>query len=75
MPKTLYLPKEPTSPRSGIAITYTPSARRIDVSGWYDSCVGIEGASMRLGEFLRELGISEQDCRRELKQTVVGGGR
>ena len=65
MPKTIYLPEDAT--RSGIDITWTPSANRIDISGWYDSCVGLDGASMLLRDFFERLGITEKDCQRVWK--------
>jgi hypothetical protein len=49
---------------SGIAITWTPSASRLDVNGWFDSIVGIEGRSLSLAEFFRELGITEKDIKK-----------
>lgn len=53
--------------RSGINITWTPSAQRLDIGAWYDSCVGIEGDSMTLSQFFEELGISEKDCAKAFK--------
>jgi hypothetical protein len=47
---------------SGISITWTPSAQRLNVSAWYDSFVGIEGDSMTLHQFFDKLGITEKDC-------------
>jgi len=49
---------------SGIDVTWTKSAQRLDFSGWYDSCVGIEGDSMSLREFFDTLGITEKDCKK-----------
>jgi len=65
MPTTLYIAKEWSS--SGISITWVKSRQRIDVSGWYDSCVGIEGESFTLREFFDQLGISEKDCRKAFR--------
>ena len=65
MPKTIYLP--PDAKHSGISITWTPSANRLDIFGWYDSCVGIEGQSFTLAEFFAQIGISERDVRRALR--------
>lgn len=62
MPKLIYIPSQQS--RSGIDITWTPSAQRLDISGWYDSCVGIEGVSYTLREFFDSLGITESDCRK-----------
>jgi hypothetical protein len=66
MPKTVYAPEN--ADRSGVSIDYYKTRRRIEVSGWYDSHVGIEGRSFRLGEFLTRLGISLAGCRQALKE-------
>lgn len=66
MPKRLYISNE--LGRSGIDITWTPSAQRLDIGAWYDSCVGIEGDSMTLSQFFEELGISEKDCAKAFRQ-------
>ena len=60
MPKTIYIPEDAT--HSGVSITWTPSAKRIDISGWYDSFVGIAPGSMTLMEFFSKLGIKKKDC-------------
>jgi hypothetical protein len=60
MPKRLDLPGE--CRHSGIDITWTPSAQRLDVGGWYDSFVGLETHSLTLRQFFDELGITEKDC-------------
>ncbi len=60
MPKTMYVPANAT--RSGIDVRWTPSAQRLDVGGWYDSMVGLEGESMSLRQFFDRLGITEKDC-------------
>ena len=62
MPKTIYLPPYDVVGQSGIDITWTPSARRLDIGGWYDSYVGIESTSLPLIEFFKLLGITEKDC-------------
>lgn len=61
MPKTIFLGPEDCT-REGISITWTPSAKRIDISAWYDSMVGIQGESLTLREFYDRLGITEKDC-------------
>lgn len=68
MPKKIYLPDD--ADHSGIDITYTRSAQRIDVSGWYDSCVGLEGGLMTLKEFFSRLGITEKDCKKAFAQSI-----
>ncbi len=63
MPKTLYLPEEDNR-RSGIDITWTPSSGVLDIGGWYDSFVGIQGTRLTLREFFDRLGIKEKDCKK-----------
>ena len=53
---------------SGIKVTWTPTANRLDITGWYDHFVGIEGGSLTLGEFFQRLGITEKHCRRALRE-------
>lgn len=68
MPTTIYLPDQhPDSQtyfaqRSGVSVTWTRSAKRLDISGWYDGCVGIENTGLSLREFFDRLGITEKDC-------------
>lgn len=62
MPKTIYIPED--ARRSGIDITWTPSAGRLDIGGWYDTMVGIQPGSMTLAEFFAKLGITEKDVRK-----------
>jgi len=66
MPKTIYIPKD--AKYSGVDITWTPSAQRLDIGGWYDSCVGIRPEAMSLREFFDRLGITEGECRRAFKR-------
>lgn len=60
MPKKIYLPPDATD--SGVEITWTPSGQRLDVSGWYEHCAGLEGGSMSLRDFFDALDITEKDC-------------
>jgi hypothetical protein len=69
MPKTIFIGTDD----NGIAITWTPSARRIDIDGWYDGMVGIEGGSFTLAEFFKKLGITEKDVRKALKEVASNG--
>lgn len=70
MPKTLWLPREAKEPyRSGLDVTWTKTAQRLDFGGWYDSGVGIPGDSMTLREFFDALGITEKDCAAAWKET------
>jgi hypothetical protein len=65
MPKTIYIPQQ--ARHSGIDITWTPSASRLDIGGWFDSICGIESQSLTLAEFFQKLGITEKDIRKALK--------
>jgi hypothetical protein len=67
MPKRIDLTDE--WGRSGIDITWTPTAHRLDIGGWYDNFVGIETHSLQLREFFDKLGITEKDCTKAFKQT------
>lgn len=62
----LYLPilseNTPLSTRAGIDVTYFYKTKEIGISGWYDTCVGIEGAMMPLRDFFEALGITKEDC-------------
>ena len=60
MPKTLFT----GSGNSGVDITYVKSTKTLYIGGWYDSCVGMESKSMSLADFFKELGITEQDCKK-----------
>lgn len=67
MPKTIYIPKD--AKHSGISVTYTPSAERLDIFGWYDTMVGLcEPYSFTLRQFFDELGITEKDCLKAFKE-------
>lgn len=35
----------------------------------YDGCVGIQGKSLTLGEFFKQLGITEKDIKKALKES------
>ena len=66
MPKTIYLPED--AKHSGIDITWTKTAQRLSIGGWYDSCVGICAKDITLGEFFLKLGITEKDCQKAFKK-------
>jgi len=70
MPKTIYIPED--ARHSGIDITWTPSAGRLDIGGWYDTMVGIQPGSMTLAEFFAKLGITEKDVRKALSANTKG---
>lgn len=71
MPKTIYIPED--ARHSGIDITWTPSAGRLDIGGWYDTMVGIQTGSMTLAEFFAKLGITEKDVRKALAANMRTG--
>lgn len=73
MPRTLSLPPDVPNkwgykPTSGVEITYTPTANRLDINGWYDGFVHIQGASMTLREFFDALGIDQKTCESAFKR-------
>jgi len=45
----------------GINVTYRKGAKMLDISGWYDHCVGIEGGQISLVDFCTRLGIRKED--------------
>lgn len=69
MPKTIFLGNE----SNGMSVTWTPSAQRLDIDGWYDGIVGIEGGSFTLAEFFSELGITEKDVMKAIKEVNTDG--
>lgn len=71
MPKSIYIPDK--NAREGIVITYTPSSNTLYISGWYDSCVGIEGHKYELNKFLSELGISDENIAKTMSKVIVSG--
>ncbi len=50
----------------GIDVRYRPGRGEIEISGWYDHMVGIEGAAIPLGDFLRGLKLTVKDCAKAL---------
>lgn len=57
------------SDRNGIMIRYTKSKRMLDISGWYDRMVGIEGQMLTLREFFDRCGITRKDCERAFNES------
>jgi hypothetical protein len=51
--------------RDGIEITYVKSRGRIEIRGWYDHMVMIDGGDMALWEFCDALGITRKDLPEE----------
>ena len=56
-PKEILLGDE----ESGIGIEYIKSSKKLNIWGWYDDTVGIEGDSISLKDFCEKLGITEKD--------------
>jgi len=52
---------------SGITVRYFPTNKLIDISGFYDSIVGIQGTEIPLKDFLQQLGITLADCKKSLE--------
>jgi hypothetical protein len=69
MPKEFSMPPDAAESASGITMRWTPSAQRLDVFGWYDSFVGIEGYQMSLIQFFERLGITPKDCAKAFEST------
>jgi hypothetical protein len=67
MPKKIYIGPE-WQRSAGVSIEWTPSTQRLDISGWYDGCVGIEGESLTLREFFDRLNITEAHCRKAFRE-------
>ena len=65
--KPIYFP--PDAKRSGISITYIKSRGVLEISGWYDSCVGIESTEIGLGDFLSKLGVTMKDVEKDLPKS------
>ena len=60
--KMVYFPED--AKRIGISIQWTRSAQRLDIGGWYDSFVWLDGGTVSLREFFDRLGITEKDCQK-----------
>lgn len=67
MPKSIWIPEE--SGREGIQVTYTKSRDVLNISGWYDTFVGIEGKEIPFTEFCRQLGIVLKGRKEDEKQS------
>ena len=55
---------------TGISIAFTKSRQSFSVSGWFDTCVGIEGGSLSLGEFCSAFGITPRMVERALTEAT-----
>ena len=62
----MYFPRNDNE-HSGISIDYIKSRKILDISGWYDTMVGIEGDRIPLADFLNGLGITLKDCEKALR--------
>jgi hypothetical protein len=47
---------------SGINVAFYPKTNIIEIDGFYDSCVHIEGNVFRLREFFDLMNITMEDC-------------
>lgn len=54
--------------RSGIKVEFIRRRQVLNLFGWYDHFVGIEGDEIPLGEFLAKLGIDLKMCRKALEK-------
>ena len=61
MPKSKEIFFSEGNSECGINVTYRKGAKMLDISGWYDHCVGIEGAQISLVDFCTRLGIRKED--------------
>ena len=66
-PKVIICP--PDADRSGIQVRFTKASQSLNISGWYDTFVGIEPTTISLRDFLKQLGITEAQCRKALAET------
>jgi len=48
---------------SGISLEFTRKRRTIDISGYYDSIVGIEGATLPAWQLFRDMGMTPADLK------------
>lgn len=53
--------------REGVQAAYYYRESVLTLSGWYDTMVGINPVEMTLEDFLRDLGITLEDCRNALE--------
>jgi hypothetical protein len=53
--------------RENVYCQYVPRHGQLRFGGTYDTCAGIEGGNMGLGEFLDRLNITDEDIRKARK--------
>jgi len=53
---------------SGIQIDYVKTRKTFFVSGWYNSCVGIQGREITLKELLEHFKITVKDCQKVMEE-------
>ena len=58
---------------SGIKIVFIKRRQVLDIYGWYDGMVGIEGAEISLREFLTRLGITLPMVKKALDEPTEQG--
>lgn len=56
---------------SGVDVEYHKTKRMLSIGGWYDHVVGIPATQIPLGEFLRGLGVTKEDCIKALDAAAV----
>ncbi len=61
--KEIILPERVGYQTSGIQIEYTKSHDVLYISGFYDSCVGIQGTEISVKDFCDRLGIDLRKVR------------
>jgi hypothetical protein len=69
MPKRVDFPLTDDKWRfSGITIEWFKTSQRLDIYGYYDTYVGIEGGSLTLRQFFDLFGITEKDCAKAFRE-------
>jgi len=67
MPKRVDFPLNRDNWHSGITIEWIKTRQTLNIHGFYDNFVGIEGTSVTLREFFDLFGITEKDCAKAFK--------
>jgi len=68
-----YYKMEDVPVEAGIEIEYVKNRKAFYISGWYDTCGGIGGTEIPLGEFCKRLGIRRNDLPDERDDTDGDG--
>lgn len=53
--------------REGVRVKYSRRSRKVTISAWYDSIVGICPMEMDLETLLKSIGVSRSDLRRMIE--------